>query len=177
MSKTQRISSFFTGLLMMAAAVFMTVYPEEGYILIIVILSLGLMIRGIRSIIYYITMGIHMVGGRRSLYSGILILDLGLFTANLSDVPRIYVLLYLLGIHLFSGLVDMLNAMDERKLGAGHWRLKLSSGIVNIFIGLSCLIFIRYANSVVYIYCLGLFYNGIMKMVDAFRKTSMVYIQ
>ena len=173
MSKIQRIRTFLLGLITIPLALLMMIFPAFGYPTILIALSLGLMIRGISELWFYFTMARHMVGGRRSLYTGMLVLDLGLFTWSLTDLPRFYILLYLVGIHMFAGLVDILAALDERKLGAAHWRLKLCGGLVNVGIGILCLLLIRSENIAIYIYCLGMLYNAVMRIVTAFRRTSL----
>ncbi|MBQ1548269.1 MAG: hypothetical protein IIZ61_07740 [Lachnospiraceae bacterium] len=177
MSKGQRIRRFIAGFVEIPLAIVMMLIPKLGYPLILIALSLGLTLRGARDLFYYFTLARHMVGGRRSFYTGILIFDLGLFTASLTTIPHIYILLYLIGIHAFGGLVGVLAALEEKRHGAAHWRLKLSGGIVNIFIALLCVIFIKSENTAIYIYCLGMIYSGVMRMVMACRKTAMVCIR
>ncbi len=177
MTRFQRIRTFLSGILMFVLGVFFIIDPEDGYENVVFILSLWLVIAGIHSIYFFFTMARHMVGGMRSLVAGIFILDLGLFTITLSDVPRIYLLLYLLSMNTFSGLVELLSAVDAMRLKSPHFRLKLAQGLFNIFLGLACLLFLRYANTAVYIYSLGLLINAVLRIISSFRKTAMIYIQ
>ena len=162
---------------MIPIAACMALLPEYGYPLIMTVLSVGLIINGFGSLFYFFTMARFMVGGKRSLYIGIIVLDLGLFTVSIADIPRFYIMLYLIGIHAFSGFVEIMAARNAKKLGDDHWKLKFSQGLVNVIIAIICLTFIRTKNTAVYIYCAGMAYSGITKMLAAFRKTAMVYIQ
>ena len=67
--------------------------------------------------------------------------------------------------------------LEARRYEAQHWRLKLINGIVNILLALSCLIFIRSMRVAVYVYCIGLCYSACMRIISAFRKNAIVYIQ
>ena len=177
MSKSQRALNLLVGIFMIPMAILLAYSPGDGYDTIMAVLSIGLLAGGIRSLYYYFTMARHMVDGERSLYIGIIVLDFGIFTASLNEVPYFYVLLYLLGIHLFAGIVDIWAALNSKKLGAASWRLKLSSGLINVIISVLCLVFIGQRNTAVYIYCAGMIYSGIMRIITAFRRTAMVYIQ
>ena len=176
MNKRQRVLNLLMGMFMMFMAFVLVCIPEDGYELIIAALSIGLVCGGIRSLYFYFTMARHMVGGKRLLYRGVIVLDFGLFTASLSYIPHFYILLYLLGIHMFSGAMDIWSALDAKKLGSDHWRLKLSRGVIDVVIGILCLVFIRQRDTAVYIYCAGLVYNGIMRVLASLRRTAMVYI-
>ena len=72
--------------------------------------------------------------------------------------------------------MDIWSALDAKKLGSDHWRLKLSRGVIDVVIGILCLVFIRQRDTAVYIYCAGLVYNGIMRVLASLRRTAMVYI-
>ncbi|MCR4832974.1 MAG: hypothetical protein K5900_05315 [Butyrivibrio sp.] len=177
MTRLQRIRAFVTGGITLYLAALMMLAPDEGYPVVLIFISLGLMFYGIRSLIYYFTMARFMVGGRMILYRAIVMLDFGYLTATLSDIPRIYVLIYLIVIHAFSALVEILRAGEDKRYGARSWKLKLSHGIVNLIIALVCIVFIGKHNTAVYMYSLGLMYSAIVRIVSAFRKTTFIYIQ
>ncbi|MBQ9519463.1 MAG: DUF308 domain-containing protein [Firmicutes bacterium] len=177
MTKAQRIKSFLTGLIIIPIAIVAAWTPEDSYTVIMAVLSISLILSGLRSLGYYFTMARNMVGGKRMLYIGVIVLDFGIFTASITDIPRFYVMLYLLGIHTFAGFVEIFAATNAKKMGAVHWKMRFTQGVVNVIIGLVCLIFIGARTTAVYIYCAGIAYNGVMKIITAFRRTSMVYIQ
>ena len=119
MTTIQRIKKVLGGLIMaITALVLLVIKSEYGYIGIMIILSCWLTIYGLKDIIYYFTMARFMTGGRMLLYKGILFFDFGVVTASLSSFPKIYVILYLVGIYGFLGLVRILRALEAKKYGA-----------------------------------------------------------
>lgn len=173
----QRFWVFIIGLIMVILALsFITNPDENSYLWVILFLFLGLAIKGVKDIIFYFTMARHMAGGKLILVQGVIVLDFAFLTGSLSDVPKIYVLLYLIAVHAFSGVVEILRAMEARRTVSGPWKLKFSHGIVNFILALSCLVFIRQTSTALIIYSIGLLYSGLMHIGSAFRKTTYVMI-
>ncbi len=178
MTVTQRIKKILFGFLMLLAAIAFLIMPEDGtYSIIIGVLALGLAIRGIKDIVFYFTMARHMVGGKMILFQGVVVLDFALFTGSLHDVPKIYILLYLIAIHAFSGAVEILRAMEARRTVAGPWKMKMGHGLINLALALSCLIFIQSTSTAVIIYSVGLIYSAIVRIISGFRRTAFVVIE
>ena len=178
MTLYQRIKRILFSLCMLAVAVLFLKYHKEdwAYLAVVGILSTGLLIAAIRYMIYYFTMARHMVGGKIILIEGVIILDFALITFSLANVPRIYILLYLIGVHAFTGAVEILRAMEARRTVASHWRLKFFHGTVNIILAIACLAFIREPETALIIYSLGLMYSAVVRLFDAFRKTAFIVI-
>ena len=121
MTLIQRITRVLIGLVMLAvSAIFLAVPGNDAYTIVIFVLATGLTVKGVKDIVFYFTMARHMVGGKIILFQGVVILDFALFTASLSDVPKIYVLMYLLAIHAFSGIVEILRAMEARRTNSAE---------------------------------------------------------
>ena len=177
MSSGQRIKNVLIGILIILGAVILIAFPEEGIIITASILSLSLFVYGIKTLIYYITMTRHMVGGRIMLYLAVVVLDLGMFTMMLTNIPKMYIALYLVVVYAFSGAIDILRALEAKKYQAPSWRLSLISGIISVVIAILCIVFIGSTNMIVYLYSAGLIYSAIVRIVTAFRKTAIVYIQ
>ena len=178
MNVFQRIKSILLALLMIGAAVIFILAPAQpALILIIAILSLGLAVKSIKDIIFYFRMARHMVGGKLILFQSVLILDFALLTLSLYNIPTMFILIYLIGIHAFYGAVDILRALESRKTVEGPWKLKFSHGTVNISLAVVCLIFINSMRVAVIIYSVGLVYSAVIRIISAFRKTSFVVIQ
>ena len=95
MTRINRIENFLIGLLMIAGSIALAINPEESLPVITAIMSVSLWIYGIRMMVYYLTMARHMVGGLRVLFRAILMLDLGYFAMGLTEIPLLYVMLYL----------------------------------------------------------------------------------
>ncbi len=176
----QRIKTASAGFLMILCGIIMIYDPNLGYLLTALILSVSLTLYGIRILVYYFTLARHMVGGRGILYIGIVVLDLGIFTLTIVDNTSIYILVYLLAFNLFSGLVDILRALEARRTASPRWKLKFSTGIVSILIGVAAFIagvIFKSENLLVILYCVGLFTSAAARIYTAFRKSAIVYIQ
>ncbi len=177
MTTFQRIRSFITGILMIATAVYMIAFLDYGYAIILVFLSISLSITAIGELFYYFTMARFMVGGKVSLYKGVIILDFAFFTLAITDLPNFYLILYLVAIHAFSALVDILRANEARINGAKNWLFKLASGVFEIFIAIACIWNINEREVAVLLFSLGVIYSGLVNVVNSFKRTAIVYIQ
>ena len=175
MTKLQRIRDILLGLIMIAIAGVMFLFQESVYWVIITVLSVIFTFEGLSTIIYYFTMARFMTGGRSILYKGVILLDFGILTGTLTDVPRIYILLYLVAIHAFSGAVELLRAREAASYG-GSWKLKMFHGILDLSMALICIVFIRRLNIAVIVYASGLVYSAILRIVSACRRTKLIYI-
>ena len=177
MSGGQRIKNILIGIAIILGALILIAFPEDGIIITAFFLSLSLIVYGIKTLIYYVTMARHMVGGRIMLYLAVIVLDLGMFTMMLTNIPKIYIVLYLVVVYAFAGVVSILRALEAKRYQAPMWKLSLISGIINVVIAILCIIFMRSTNMIVYLYCAGLIYSAIVRIVTAFRETAIVYIQ
>ena len=179
MTKIQRVEKIVGGLLMLACSLLLLLYPETGLYIVALILCASLLVSGIRNLIFYFTMARHMVGGKSMLYRGIIVLDLGIFTLSMVDDVNLYIMLYLLIIHAFSGVMDIMRALEARRYG-GSWRRSLLNGVVNLTIAVLSVVvvvFLHSADDLVFLYAVCLLYSGFVQLASAFRKTAIVYIQ
>lgn len=177
MSSGQRIKNILIGVLIILGAVILIAFPEDGLTITAAILSISLFIYGIRKLIYYFTMARHMVGGRIILYLGIIMLDFGMFAMMMTQIPRIYIVIYLVVIYAFDGVIDILRSLEAKKYQASGWQFRLITGIIGIIFAILCIVFINSARVIVYLYSAALIYAAVVKIVTAFRKTAIVYIQ
>ncbi len=155
----------------------MLLYPKDAFPVVTTILGLGLAVQGIKHLFYYFTMARFMVDGRIILIIGVILLDMGLFAASLNDMPKIYIILYLVVIHAFSGLIGLLRALEAKRYGAKSWRLEFSHSAANIVMVVMCFVFIKNAGTVAVIYGITIIYTGIIRIITSFRKSTLVYIQ
>lgn len=176
MTRMQRIRSFLTGLIMGAAGIFLAVYQENSFWVIASLLALAMLLSGIRYLIYYFTMARHMVGGISILFIGIFILDFGFFTMTLVDEPRVYIGVYLIGLHAVSAVLNLFKSLQERKLRAPAWRMDFLQGAGNLLILFLCLRHLEAKELLSWIFCAGLLYSALLRIIAAFRRTEMVYI-
>ena len=176
MNQIKRIGSIIVALFMILGAGLMVYETDFGYKFILLMIGLSLEIAGVRELIYYFFMARHMVGGNMMLIKGVIMLDFGALTISLTDVPSGYVILYLLGIHVFSGVVEVLRAFEAKRYG-GNWKLKFFHGMLNMAIVVLCVIFFNRPEIAVYVYASGLVYSAILRVISAFRRTAVVSIQ
>lgn len=178
MTLFQRIKKIlFAFIMIIVAVILLTLDDNDGLETVLFILTTGFAIKGIKDIIFYFTMARHMVGGKMILFQGVVVLDFAMFTGSLSGVPQIYVMVYLISIHAFSGAVEVLRAMEAKRTVEGPWKVKFSHGIVNIVLALLCLVFIMNTATAVMIYSVGLLYSAFIRIISAFRRTSFLLIR
>ena len=177
MTKMRRVGSVFAGLIMILFSGLTAISAAHAYKLILLVLSYSLILRGIRLLIYYCSMARYMVGGRNVLYRSVILMDIGLFSLSITDIPLVFLVLYLAGMHGFAGIIDIMRALESKREQAPSWKLNLSYGIVNTALACLCLIFLKQTEVAVMIYSAGLLYSGVGRIIQAFRKTAVVYIQ
>ena len=176
MNKRQRFNQLLIGFFMILLSLILFLVPEDGLIIVAVVLSVSLLAYSVRMLFYYFSMARHMVGGRIALYAGVIVLDFAMFLLSITDIPKIYIALYLLVIYAFTGAIDVLRGMEAKKMQAPLWRMKVISGAVNIIIAVLCIALLRSTAMIVYLYCIGLLYSAFMRIASAFKRTSVVYI-
>ena len=118
-----------------------------------------------------------MVGGLTSFFAGVFLIDFGIVSISLADEARIYIFLYLAGWNAFSGLISLLRAWEAFRNKGRSWIMNALYGIVNIAILVCCFIYWNNPATLASLYCAGLAYSGILKIINAFRRTEIVYIQ
>ncbi len=177
MSIASRVINIIIGLLIIAGAVIMMLLPEIGYLVIALVIAVSLLVSGIRSLVYYFSMSRHMVGGRDSLYSGLVKVDFAILTLSLSDIPKIFVMLYLVAVFGLTGLLHVLRGLEARKRNAPSWYWRFFSGMIYLMVALFCLIFVKNTVVMVFAYSIGLIFMGAGKVASAFARSKIVYIQ
>lgn len=176
MNILKKVLSIVWLLVVLVLSYCMIVEPELGHIVIVFVIGVGLMLTGIKYLVFYFRMAKHMVGGKGIFYYGVMYLNLGVFTATLFDIPQVYIMLYLLGMCLFFGFISIMRSFEMKKMES-HWRSKFVEGLGYIFIAILGMVFIQSMLATSIIYCAGLLYSAIMRIIASFRQTSIVYIQ
>ena len=176
MNKAQRILKILAGLLQLIGAIIIVMMPENGLLLILLILSLTFAFYGIKDIIRYFAMTRFMVGGRQILISGVIVLNFGIFSASLASASGLYISLYLIGMYAFYGVVDILRAREAKALQSDHWKLRMIGGAVKILIGIGCAVYMRSETTLTVFYAVALVYSALYTIFSAFRRTSVIYV-
>ena len=126
MSRIQRIRTFIEGLIIIIGAILLIIYRSHAYEAILIFLAAGFIFYGVKRLVFYFLMARHMVGGKEILYKGIILFNFGVITSSVSNIPKIYILLYLAVIHAFSGIVEILRTNELKNI----WRQSLAHEIV-----------------------------------------------
>lgn len=177
MGSVRRIINVIVGILTILGGVAMILHPDVGYIFVVLFIVISLLLYGIQLLFYYFTMARYMVGGISVFYRAVIVFDIGLFTLNLSYLPKKYAFIYLIAGMAFSGVIDMLHAREGKGIGSDKWTYELSYGLIKIGLAITCLFFLDSVKMLTYIYCIGLFHSALTRIETAFRKTAIVYIE
>ena len=176
MTKWQRFKTVLGSLVTIACAALLALFPEYAPPFIVLILGASVTLMGIRRLVYYLSMARFTIGGRTILYQGVIFLDFGIFTLGYANIPGQYIMIYLLIGYIFSGVIDVMRALEIKKYRSGSWRFKLMVGIVNVALGVLCAAQINSSGTLVYIYCVGIVWSAVGRMINAFRPSAVLYV-
>lgn len=180
MNKFQRARDIIIGTLMVLLALSLIIIPEESLGIVVFILTLSMFAYGFRLLWFYFTMSRHMVGGKATLYRAIIVLSLALFLISAASLSRLIVLIYLIFIFIFTGIIGILRSFEAKSNGASNWRFKMITGVIMVFFAIAMIVaglFFQREDILVYGYCISLIYSAVTRIVTAFKKTAIVYIQ
>ncbi len=180
MSYFQRVKNIIFGIILILFAVALIASPKQGYPIIAAVVSVLVLLYGFKLLIYYFRMARNMVGGKSILCQSIIVLDLALFSTSLVFMGEVVIIIYLLGIYAFTGVVDILRAFEAMKMKASNWKVKLITGLISVLFAVLIVVMgfvFRNMQIVVYGFCVSLFYYAVVKIVTAFKRTAIVYIQ
>lgn len=174
MTRVQRIENFIVAIFLLFLAVIILFSSEKGYFLVFGLISFSWFIQSVRLLTYYFTMARFMVGGQRILLKGVLLFDLSIITSSFSDIPRIYVMLYLVGGMIFAYIVEVLRALDKKRCGAHAWKIKMVTAVAGIVLAIICLCNYESPRLAGEIYAVELIYAAIVRIYNSVRRTKIV---
>jgi uncharacterized membrane protein HdeD (DUF308 family) len=177
MSGFQRFNAALSGFFLLIVSAIMIFHSDSGYSVVLALLTLSLLLGAVRQIHYYIIMARFMVGGWRILLQGVIVFDIAIVTASMVNIPGKIVMIYLIVLNIFNGVIDILKARETKKAEGGSWKIQYVAGCIEFVISAAALVFINSLRAAVIVYCTGLVYSGILKIISAFRKPEVVYIQ
>lgn len=177
MSKTRRLWNIIVAVLMIQAALLLMLVPDAAFILIVVFLSLVLTFKGLKFLIYYLTHAQHMVGGKWLMLVGLVLLDLGGLAMVLIEQAPSIMIIYVAGVHFVYAVLDIARTVSNKGDGNTGWKIDLAQGIGNLILAALCLIFINHVEIPVFIYCAGVIYSAILKIITSCKRTAIVYVQ
>ena len=176
MTKLQRFFSLISGLLMIACGLVLLLQPSNGLLAIACAMGISLILYGVGKLFYYIRLAHHMTGGLSVLFMAIIAIDVGVFAAAVIDNPQLAVAVYLIIYYAISGVLAIARGVESKLFGS-PWLLKVLDGVTNLALAALCIAFIRSDEIIIWLFCLGLFYNAGVRLASAFRPTEIIYIQ
>ena len=120
-----------------------------------------------------------MVGGRMTLYRGIITLDLGLFVLTLAGQQGVYLILCTTAINAVAGIFSILRANEARKIGSYQWLKSIGHGLLLIALMIIVIFSWIFQNEPIlatYVYAFSLVLSALKLITDSFKKTAIAYI-
>ena len=176
MTNLQRIVNLLFSVLMVACGVVMLLQPDNGLLVIAFALGVALMLYGVGKLVFYIRMARHMTGGLALLFIAIIAIDIGVFAAAAIDSPHLAVALYLIAYNLITGALSIARGIESKLFGS-PWVIHVVHGLVNLVLAGLCVSFINSGEILIWVFCVGLFYNAGVRLVSVFKPTEIIYIQ
>ena len=174
---TKKIIQILIAVGIFLVALILILAPEGALEIVATILCILLLAAGIRYLVIFFLMARYMVGGRTIFFTGLILLDMSFLCGVVLERSHKLLLLYLVGMHAFYGVVQLLRALEEKKYETAAWKFKLLTASVNLVISVACIFFIRQESTMALIFAGGLIYTAIVRIIEAFRKEEEVVIQ
>lgn len=176
MSNFQKIISILKSVLMILIGLTMIISPSIGYVILILILELWLLIYGIKLLVYYFSMARYKVGGLKTLYKSIIVIDLALLCFSLSTAHQKLVMVILVISIAFEGIVYIMKAMKSKAVQSSSWKSQLLRGMLHFGIAILCIIFIDSTKISTILFGIGLIASAVSDIITTTKKTEIIYI-
>ena len=176
MTKLQRIGNLVLGLLMIGGGIFLLLQPKEGLTIVAAVLALALLLYGVGKLVYYIRMARHMTGGLAVLFIAVIAIDVAVFAGSSIDNPKLAIALYLVAYNATTGILSIARGIESKLFGS-PWVMNVVLGLANLALAVLCIAFFNSDETIIWVFCLGLFYNAGVRLVSAFKPTEIIYIQ
>ena len=177
MSKARRIFKIIGAVVIIQIALILMLIPDIAFRLIGVIFALMLIFYGLKFIIFYITHASHMVNGKWFLVLGLILFDVGVFASLMDDPPKLFIITYVAGAHLIGAILRLIRAVGNKKDNNPGWIIDCMQSLGNFIQVAVCIIFSQFVEVPVFIYCSGLIYSSILQIIQACKRTAIVYVQ
>lgn len=177
MTKVRRIFKIIGAVLLIHIALFLMLIPQIALQLIAVMFSVILIFYGLKFILFYITHASHMVNGKWFILLGLLLFDIGVFASLMQNQSKLITIVYIAGAHLVGAILRLIRAVGNKKDNNPGWIIDCMQSIGNFIQVAVCIIFSQYVEVPVFIYCSGLIYSAILQIIQACKRTAIVYVQ
>jgi len=173
MGLMRRFINIIIGLLLVISSLLIFIEPELGLYIALFFFTAVIFIFSIRTIVYYIRLARHMVGGQIILFIGIFTFCVAAYAVNIQNAPVKTISVIMIVMFTFTGVIDLLRAREAKRGGAGSWKFSMASAIVEIILAVACQVF-HAANTDVtgIIFGIALLYSGVSRIISALRKVN-----
>ena len=117
-----------------------------------------------------------MTGGLALLFIAVIAIDVSIFAVAVIDNPKLAIALYLIAYNAVTGVLSIARGVESKLFGS-PWVLKVLHGLVNLALVSLTVSFINSDETIIWIFCLGLFYNAGIRLFSVFKPTEIIYIQ
>ena len=176
MTNLQRIANVILGLLMIVCGVILLFDPKGGLLVVSFILGLAVSLYGVRKLVYYLRTARFMTGGLSVLFIAIIAIDIGVFAVAVIDNPQLAIALYLVCYNVLFGVLAIARGIESKLFGS-PWLLNVVYGLVNLALAALCIAFANSDETIIWVFCIGLFYNAGVRIASALKPTEIIYIQ
>ena len=177
MTKVRRIFKIIGAVLLIHIALFLMLIPQIALQLIAVMFSVILIFYGLKFILFYLSHASHMVYGKWFILLGLLLFDIGVFASLMQNQSKLITIVYIAGAHLVGAILRLIRAVGNKKDNNPGWIIDCMQSIGNFIQVAVCIIFSQYVEVPVFIYCSGLIYSAILQIIQACKRTAIVYVQ
>lgn len=177
MTRARRIIKIIGAVVLIHIALFLMLIPYVAFQLIGMMFSIMLIFYGLKFILFYITHASHMVNGKWFLVLGLVLFDVGVFASLMQNQSKLLMIIYIAGAHLIGAILRLIRAVGNKKDNNPGWIIDCMQSIGNFIQVAVCIIFSQYVEVPVFIYCSGLIYSAILSIIQACKRTAIVYVQ
>lgn len=176
MTKLHRIANLILSILLIAGGIYMLMDPERALLIVAIIMSAALLLYGLGKLLYYIRMARHMVGGLTVLFIAIIALDVAVFAITAIDDPKFALALYLICYYAVTGVLSIARGIESRMFGSS-WIPGIVQALICLSLASLCVTFINSNETIIWVFCISLFFSAGVRLISAFKPTEIIYIQ
>lgn len=162
---------------MLAVGIVILVSKDDtGYFVSCIITGAYITIQGLYKMIFYFTSARCMVGGEKTLINGFILTDLGLLSFFVLLEKPILGVLYLIGLYLFTGVLNILRAFEMKKNQSKRWIFKFLMGLFVVGVAVVCFVFGDVKDVIYLILGIAWIVSGVEEIISALSKSALDYV-
>ena len=149
---------------------------ETSYFVVCIILGTIITVYGIKKLFFYFSSAMHMVDGGRVFISGFIYFDLGLLSFLVLLVNQTVAMLYLVGVLILLGAIDILRCVEIKRNDSKRWIIKFLMGLFVIGVAVICFVFGDVKEVIYLVLGIAWIVSAVEGIVIAFTKSAVDYI-